>query len=43
MIKTIKVTNTANTGRVYAGARLLFNSNQVVGTYVGTYTMRITF
>ena len=43
MIKTIKVTNTANTGRVYAGARLLFNANQVVGTYVGTYTMRITF
>lgn len=43
MIKTIKVTGAANTGRVYAGARLTFTGNQVPGTYVGTYTMKITF
>lgn len=43
IISNIKVTDTAGTGRVYAGARITFTPNQVEGTYVGTYTMRITF
>ena len=42
-ITSIKVTDPASTGRIYAGARITFTPVQVPGTYTGTYTMRITF
>lgn len=41
-INSIKVTNPADTGRFFMGARLLFGVNQLLGAYSGQFTLRIT-
>ena len=38
----IKVTNPAETGKMNVGASIVFGANQVVGTYQGSFILRIT-
>lgn len=40
--KSAKVTNPADTGRFFMGARLQFGLNQALGNYSGQFTFRLT-
>lgn len=41
-IPGIKITNPANTGKLAVGAKIKFHPNQAVGTYHGSFVVRIT-
>lgn len=41
-ITSIKVTNPAGSGTLAAGARIIFGNNEAVGTYRGSFIVRIT-